>query len=102
MHTEKKMYVLVRRDLSDRYRFVQGMHALAQLQQEHPADFEAWHNTTICVLGVRNLIELRAWQVELMKKKYNFSGFFEPDLDTQITAIACYDDGLIFEGLDLA
>lgn len=102
MPTSKKMYVLVRRDLSVEYRFVQGTHAVSQFALDHPTEFQEWHNTTICVLGVRNLIELRAWQMNLMKKKYNFSGFFEPDLDGQITALACYDDGRIFEGLDLA
>ena len=94
----QKMYVLVRKDLAETYRIVQGSHALAQYALDHPVEFQKWHNTTIVYLGVRNLVELKAWNLELLKKKVA-SSFFEPDLDNQITAIACYDDGRIFKDL---
>jgi hypothetical protein len=96
------MYVLARRDLSETYRLVQAMHALAQYAIEYPKEFHLWNNTTITVLGVRNLIELKIWHMELLKKEKIFSSFYEPDLDGQVTAIACYDDGRIFKDLRLA
>jgi hypothetical protein len=78
---------------------VQGSHALAQYSLEYPVEFQKWHNTTIVFLGVRNLVELKAWHIELLKKRIS-SSFFEPDLDSQITAIACWDDGRIFSDLN--
>lgn len=96
-----KMYVLCRRDLNPVYAVVQGSHALAQYSLEHPDEFKAWNNTTIAVLGVRNLIEIREWSSKLVKKERIFSTFCEPDLDCQMTAIACYDDGGVFKDLKL-
>jgi len=100
MPTSKKMYVLVRRDLSNSYSLIQGTHAVAQYAIENPELFREWNNTTICFLGVRNLVELRNWYIVLQKKKIS-SPFFEPDLDNQITALACYDTGEIFKDLNL-
>jgi hypothetical protein len=96
-----KMYVLVRNDLSSTYKLVQGYHALSQYAMEHPSLFQEWNNTTICVLGIRNLIEMKMWQAKLLPKKV-ISYFYEPDLDGQITAIACYDTGEIFKDLSMA
>jgi hypothetical protein len=45
---------------------------------------------------------LKIWHMELLKKEKIFSSFYEPDLDGQVTAIACYDDGRIFKDLRLA
>ena len=53
----QKMYVLVRKDLAETYRIVQGSHALAQYALDHPVEFQKWHNTTIVYLGVRNLVD---------------------------------------------
>ena len=95
------MYILVRKDLAETYRIVQGSHALAQYALDHPAEFQAWHNTTIVYLGVRNLQELRSWNLKLAKAGKVSSLWREPDLDNQETAIACYDDGAIFKDLRL-
>jgi hypothetical protein len=99
MHTQK-MYVLVRKDLSETYRMVQGAHALAQYGLEHPSEFNTWHNSTIVFLGIRNYRDLKEIYCQLLKKKV-ISAFFEPDLDNQLTAIACYDSGEIFEKFEL-
>ena len=99
---EPRMYVLVRNDLSTRYSSVQGCHAVAQYALDHPEEFKAWGNRTILFLGVRNLIELRAWEVELRENYKVFSVFREPDLDNQETTLACYDTGEIFRKLPLA
>ena len=94
----QKMYVLVRKDLSETYRIIQGSHAMAQYALDYPEQFQKWHNSTIVFLSVRNLIDLKKWHIELMKKRIH-SAFFESDLDNQLTAIACYDEGEIFEDL---
>jgi hypothetical protein len=80
------MYILVRKDLSETYRCVQGSHALAQFALEFPEEFKKWNNSTIVFLGVRNLIELKTIKGKLMF----CSVFREPDLENQETAIAFY------------
>ena len=97
-----KMYVLVRNDLSEKYKFVQGGHALAQYALQFPEIFREWNNETICYLGVRNLIEIKKWVPKLAIENKFYSDFIEPDLDSQLTAIACYDSGEVFKSLPLA
>jgi hypothetical protein len=97
-----RMYVLVRRDLSNDYRGVQGMHALEQYALDHPDQFKLWGNQYIARVGVRNLIELREWTQKLKDEQKIYSVFREPDLDGQETSIACYDNGFIFRDLPLA
>ena len=97
-----KMYVLARLDLNEKYQIVQGSHAVCKYALEHYDLFKQWNNETIVYLGVRNLIALREWNVNLAKKNKIYSVWREPDLDNQETAIACYDDGKIFEGLRFA
>lgn len=99
MPEQPKMYVLVRMDLSETYRMVQGAHALAQYALDQPVLFRIWGNGTIVFLGVRNLIELRKWETTLEMKGRRLSSFWEPDLDDQLTAIACYELGEMFIGL---
>ena len=94
-----KMYVLVRLDLSETYRIVQGSHALAQYALDNPENFKTWNNSTIVFLGVRNLIDMRQWLNDLIQKNKVFASFLEPDLDNQVTAIACFDTGEIFRAL---
>jgi len=96
---QPKMYGLVRRDLSETYRLVQGAHALAQYALEHVDLFHVWGNGTIVFLAVRNLAEIREWQNTLHVNGKRYSCFHEPDLDGHLTAIACFDTGGIFSGL---
>jgi hypothetical protein len=97
-----KMYVLVRLDLSETYRIVQGSHAVCNYALQYYDQFKQWNNETILYLGVRNLVALREWNLKLAKTDKAYSLWREPDLDHQETAIACYDDGKIFEGLRMA
>jgi len=78
---------------------VQGAHALAQFALNHPEKFSEWGNKTIVFLGIRNLIEMRFWMRKLFEEKKVCIGFMEPDIDNQITGIACYDTGEIFKKL---
>jgi len=98
----KKMYVVVRLDLSQTYRCVQGAHALAQFSKDYPKQVKLWNNQHLIFLCVCNLIELRFWVKKLQKVKKCFSSFYEPDLDDQLTAICCFDSGRIFKSLRLA
>lgn len=97
-----KMYVLVRLDLAETYRIVQGSHALAQFALDHHETFLMWRNGTIVYLGVRGLKDLKDWNLKIMDASKCHSSFFEPDLDGQLTAIACYDTGEIFHNLRVA
>ena len=97
-----KMYVLVRLDLAETYRLVQGSHALAQYSLDHHENFLTWNNRTIVYLGVRGLKDLKDWNLRIMDASKAHSSFFEPDLDGQLTAIACYDTGEIFRNLKAA
>jgi len=96
------MYVLVRNDLAQTYRIVQGSHALAQYALTMPDIFKQWNNNTIIYLGVKNLIDLKEWKVKLEKLQKKHCSFYEPDLENQLTAIACYDTGIIFKELTIA
>lgn len=97
-----KMYVLVRLDLSIQYGFVQAIHAVSLYAIKHPNYFNNWGNGTIVCLGIRNLIDLKKWHQKIEEKGKVYSCFYEPDLDNQLTAIACYDTGEIFINLKTA
>lgn len=101
MRTLPKMYVLVRLDLSEVYRMVQGGHALSQYSLDHQTLFKVWGNGTLIYLGVPHLRALRYWAEKLSENQKVFSVFSEPDLDDQETAIACYDKGDIFKDLKI-
>lgn len=99
MLMQKKMYVLVRKDLDAVYRMVQGSHALADFFLKHSLLAAEWGNSTIVFLGVRNENALNLIAYKLMSKNKLFGEFREEDLQHQLTSIACYDDGRIFKDL---
>ena len=98
----KKMYVLVRKDLETTYRCVQGGHALAQFALENPQEFTEWDNSTIVFLACANIDELYKYSIIALDHCYPTSEFKEPDLEDQLTAVACYCSGDIFKKLKLA
>jgi len=107
MHTQNKkhlkMYVIVRRDLSETYRCVQGGHALSEYSYRGNQElYNSWNNEYLIYLGVQNEIALRFWEMKLQDRKKDFVCFREPDLNNAITAIACVDTGEIFMNLPLA
>jgi hypothetical protein len=101
MPIQKKMYVLVRLDLSTQYGLVQASHALAQYALELPDLFKIWNNSTLVCLGVRNLIDMKTWDEKLSLMDKSYKCFFEPDLEGQLTSIACFDTGEIFKNLKI-
>lgn len=99
----KKMYVLVRNDLNNVYKSVQGCHAVAQYSiTGNPSLYAEWGNGTLVFLGVPNLHVLELWHTKLLANGKEIAPFYEPDLKDQMTAIACIDTGEIFKDLKLA
>ena len=95
------MYVLTRTDLNPTYRAVQGSHALAAYSLEHPDQFKAWNNGTVVFLGL-HYQELKKFCLNLKESGRIISVWNEPDLDDQVTAMACIDDGFVFRNLKTA
>ena len=97
------MYVLVRKDLDETYRNVQGTHAVAEYSLRGDKElFEKWDNHTLVHLGVPNEGALKLWVAKLKNRHKEHVCFFEPDLSDQMTAIACIDTGEVFRKLNLA
>lgn len=97
----KKLYVLIRKDLSPSYRAVQAGHALAEFMLKQPGQAQEWGNHTLIYLEIENEEELAYWGQKLTQREIAWEGFREPDIGNQLTAIACYSDGKPFSKLKL-
>ena len=89
----KKLFILVREDLSKSQQAVQAGHAVAEYLLRGPATF--WSNGTLVYLGVKNEQELLYWG----NKLNNFVGFREPDRGNELTAVATEENK--FNGMRL-
>lgn len=69
----KRLYVLIDQKLD----------AVAQWLLEHPN--QEWNNSYLIYLYA----DLDKWKVRLDLVNKDYSSFYEPDLDNQLTAIAC-------------
>ncbi len=97
---EKKLYVLVRKDLPTSQQAVQAGHAIAEfLLREKPND---WDNGTLVLLGVGSEFKLIEMAEKMEFRGIRSSGFREPDMENQLTAVAALpDDGKMFKRLSL-
>ena len=94
-----KLYVLVREDLTTSYQAVQAGHAVAEFLLRGPVT--EWDNGTLIYLGVPTERELVAWGERLSLKGLKWEGFREPDINNEMTALACVADGKVFSNLRL-
>lgn len=78
------------------YQGVQGGHALAQWLLENPN--QTWNNNYLIYLQTNNLEKV---MFILDSKEIKYSKFIEPDMDNQITAIACQSEDKILKKLKL-
>jgi len=99
--TEPRMYVLVRKELDQTYRNVQGTHAALQYALEHIGETRLWRNEYLIFLGVRFPSGIQEWINKLEDMGLKYSVFYEPDID-QVTALACIADPSVFKDLPLA
>lgn len=101
------MYVLVRRDLSPSQQTVQSCHAVAEfmLHHGHKPCVRKWagDDRFLIALGVKDLAELKDWQMKLKQKGMAAEAFVEPDIGDQETALAVHptSDRSLFKKLRL-
>lgn len=94
----KKLYVIVRKDLTPSQRAVQAGHAVAEYLLHSPRQ---WKNETLIYLGVKGLAQLRNIKRKLGFHGVKFTEWKEPDLNNEVTAIASDGKSPIFEKLNL-
>jgi len=95
----KKLFVLVRTDLSTSQQAVQAGHAVAEfLLHGH---FSNWGNGTLIYLGVKGLYQLEDWMLKLKSLNVPFTIFREPDIENELTAIATDQGEKLFKRLRL-
>jgi hypothetical protein len=96
-HCSMKMYVLVRKDLNKAQQAVQGGHALAQFLLNHQS---SWENGTLIYLGVKGERQLMNWIRKLEWEQIDTAVWREPDMASEITAVAAYSEENIFKSLN--
>lgn len=93
---EKRLYILIDKELSPVYGCVQGGHAVAQFLLENPD--QEWNNSYLVYLYA----DLGIWRQKLQMFQIKFSEFHEPDLDNKLTSIAVMSsDKKLFKKLKL-
>lgn len=82
----KKLFVLIRKDLSQSQQAVQAGHVVAEylLHSQTPS----WKNEILVYLGVKNLNQLEKYKYLFSREGINYIEFREPDLNNEPTAIA--------------
>ena len=95
----KKLFILVRKDLSTSQQAVQAGHAVAEFLLH--SNFSDWDNGTLIYLGVKGLYQLEKWMLNLKELDIPFTIFKEPDIGNEPTAIATDVNNKIFRRLNL-
>ena len=96
---DKRLYVLVRRDLPMSQQVVQSGHAIAEWLLKGPKT--KWDNGTLIILGVSSQRQLKSWKHYLEMNDIPHKEFREPDIGDQPTALATVHTGEIFRRLSL-
>ena len=93
----KKLYVIIRKDLAPSYQAVQAGHAVAEWILKNPTQAQEWGNGYLIYVAVDSLEALEYWYWKLSKEADNCTGFREPDINNELTSIACFSDGKPFK-----
>ncbi len=86
----EKLFLIVREDIPVPDQAVQNCHAISSFMVEHPKAFMEWTTTsnTLALLAVPNETELMKLMDKAQERGILGSGFREPDMGNQLTAIA--------------
>lgn len=105
--SERKLFILARRDLSVSQRAVQACHALAAFLLRHGSDPQvrdwAERHRALVILGVKDEEALLRWDDELCARGIICERFKEPDMGDEATALAVHPavDARLFRRLRL-
>jgi hypothetical protein len=86
----RKLYLLLRNDLGQDYKYVQSQHGIGQYYEDNINDPDRWRNETIVNLQVSDEGELEFWCKKMETRGIRFSTFREPDIGNQLTTVACF------------
>lgn len=98
-----KLYVLVRGDLSRSQQAVQACHAVAEFMiSENEICCSCgqcspelrWNNQTIVLIKTRDREDLVRWYDEISKFTACYTGFREPDIGHELTAVAAWGENM--------
>lgn len=97
---ERKLYVLVRSDLTPGLQLAQAVHAATAFALRHPASAASTLNVVVLAVPDEETL-LHYADLDFYTRKYGVL-FTEPDLDDEATAYAIVSDGDRFSCLPLA
>ena len=92
---QKRLYVLIDKNLNSIYGCVQGGHAVAQWLLDHPQ--QDWNNNYLIYVTA----DIPKWKERLDIFEMDYTEFREPDLDNQVTALAVLNNDKMFKHLKL-
>lgn len=98
---QPKLFILIRADIPLADQVVQAGHAVAEWCKRWQNGSKEWDNSTLVYVTVNELSHLSLWQRKLEMKGIEHSIFCEPDMQNQMTTIACLTNKNIFSSLPL-
>lgn len=85
----KKLFIVVRSDLSPGLQAAQACHAVQAMNDQHPEVTRTWEGN-IVLLAVRSAQELSELQCRLLRSRTPLAVFCEPDVGGEPTAMAVH------------
>ena len=93
--TEKRLYVLIDKELDSIYGCVQGGHVVAEWLLKHPQ--QDWNNNYLIYVSA----DVLTWKEKLDILEIDYTEFREPDLNNKVTALAILNNDRLFKKLRL-
>jgi hypothetical protein len=93
--TEKRLYVLIDKELDSIYGCVQGGHVVAEWLLKHPQ--QDWNNSYLIYVSA----DVIMWKEKLDILEIDYTEFREPDLNNKVTALAILNNDRLFKKLRL-